>query len=120
MRKLIIGMTCFVGFSLTSQKIDHTNLKSQREENQQREKLNAPSNPDEQLLFAFELVRHGARAPIEDRDMICFLLERANLLLLVCVTDTYLVATIDKDTCRLTNFSLRSTTPVRFTFSRQM
>ena len=72
MRKLIIGMTCFVGFSLTSQKIDHTNLKSQREENQQREKLNAPSNPDEQLLFAFELVRHGARAPIEDRDIDMF------------------------------------------------
>ena len=24
-------------------------------------------NPDEQLLFAFELVRHGARAPFDDR-----------------------------------------------------
>ena len=24
-------------------------------------------NPDEKLAFAFELVRHGARAPIEDR-----------------------------------------------------
>jgi len=26
-------------------------------------------NPNERLLFAFELVRHGARAPIEDRDL---------------------------------------------------
>ena len=26
-------------------------------------------NPDEQLVFAFELVRHGARAPIENRDL---------------------------------------------------
>ena len=24
---------------------------------------------DEKLVFAFELVRHGARAPIEDRDI---------------------------------------------------
>ena len=26
-------------------------------------------NTDEQLAFVFELVRHGARAPIEDRDL---------------------------------------------------
>ena len=26
--------------------------------------MGAPSNPDEQLVFAFELVRHGARAPV--------------------------------------------------------
>ena len=26
-------------------------------------------NPDERLVFAFEVVRHGARAPIEDRDI---------------------------------------------------
>ena len=24
-------------------------------------------DPDEELVFAFELVRHGARGPIEDR-----------------------------------------------------
>ena len=29
-------------------------------------------NEDEQLVFAFELVRHGARAPIEDRDIDMF------------------------------------------------
>ena len=26
-------------------------------------------NEDEQVVFAFELVRHGARAPIEDREL---------------------------------------------------
>ena len=24
-------------------------------------------NPDEHLIFAFELVRHGARAPVDDK-----------------------------------------------------
>ena len=33
----------------------------------QQEDNSAPSNPDEQLIFAFELVRHGARAPFDDR-----------------------------------------------------
>ena len=28
-----------------------------------------PRNPDEQLAFVFELVRHGARAPLENRDL---------------------------------------------------
>ena len=26
-------------------------------------------NPDEKMAFVFEVVRHGARAPIEDRDL---------------------------------------------------
>ena len=28
-----------------------------------------PRNPDEHLAFVFELVRHGARAPIENRKL---------------------------------------------------
>ena len=31
--------------------------------------LQAPKDPDEQIAFVFQLVRHGARAPIEDRDL---------------------------------------------------
>ena len=27
------------------------------------------SNPDEKLLFVFELVRHGARAPFDDHEI---------------------------------------------------
>ena len=31
------------------------------------DQLDAVPNPDEQMVFAFEVVRHGARAPIVDR-----------------------------------------------------
>ena len=31
--------------------------------------LEAVMNEDEKLAFVFEVVRHGARAPIEDRDL---------------------------------------------------
>lgn len=34
-----------------------------------KDPVNAIKNPDEQIAFVFELVRHGARAPIENRDI---------------------------------------------------
>lgn len=36
------------------------------------DEASAVENDDEQLVFAFELVRHGARAPIENRDIDMF------------------------------------------------
>ena len=34
-----------------------------------QKELKSVQNPDEKLAFVFELVRHGARTPIEDRDL---------------------------------------------------
>jgi len=36
-------------------------------------------NPDEKIAFVFELVRHGARAPIEDRALDKFTVEEGLL-----------------------------------------
>ena len=35
----------------------------------EQDQLQADKDPDEKIAFVFELVRHGARAPIEDRDL---------------------------------------------------
>ena len=41
--------------------------------------VTGPRNTDEQLAFVFELVRHGARAPIENRDLDKFPVEEGLL-----------------------------------------
>ena len=41
--------------------------------------VNTLKDDNEQLIFAFELVRHGARTPLEDRDLDKFKVEEGML-----------------------------------------